>query len=243
MQIIKLNATDSTNLYLKELMNIKSLEDYTVVVAEKQTLGRGQMGTRWESKPYKNLTFSILRKIDSEKVTNPFILNICVSLAVYTLLNKLHLPDLKVKWPNDILSGNFKICGILIENIFSGNRMVASVIGIGLNVNQITFNNLPKVSSLKLLTGKTFNLDQLLTEFQSVLKQIFFELDEKGAVEMQKKYENVLFRKDKPSTFKDNDGNLFMGFIQGVSNEGRLVVTIEDDIKKEFDLKAIRLLY
>ena len=243
MQIIKLNATDSTNLYLKDLMNIKSLEDYTVVVAEKQTSGRGQMGTRWESKPYKNLTFSILRKIDSEKVINPFMLNICVSLAVYTLLNKLHLPDLKVKWPNDILSGNFKICGILIENILSGNRMVASVIGIGLNVNQITFNNLPKVSSLKLLTGKTFNLDQLLTEFQSVLKQIFLELDEKGAVEMQKKYENVLFRKDKPSTFKDNDGNLFMGFIQGVSNEGRLVVTIEDDIKKEFDLKAISLLY
>ncbi len=243
MQIIKLNATDSTNLYLKDLMNIKSLEDYTVVVAEKQTLGRGQMGTRWESKPYKNLTFSILRKFDSEIVTNPFILNICVSLAVYTLLSKLHLPDLKVKWPNDILSGNFKICGILIENVLSGNRMVASVIGIGLNVNQITFNNLPKVSSLKLLTGKTFNLDQLLTEFQFVLKQIFLELDEKGAVEMQKKYENVLFRKDKPSTFKDNDGNLFMGFIQGVSNEGRLVVTIEDDIKKEFDLKAISLLY
>ena len=243
MQIIKLNATDSTNLYLKELMNIKSLEDYTVVVAEKQTLGRGQMGARWESKPYKNLTFSILRKIDSEKATNPFILNICVSLAVYTLLNKLQLPDLKVKWPNDILSGNFKICGILIENIISGNRMVASVIGIGLNVNQITFNNLPKVSSLKLLTGKTFNLDQLLEEFQSVLKHTFLELDEKGAVEMQKKYENVLFRKDKPSTFKDNDGNLFMGFIQGVSNEGRLVVTIEDDIKKEFDLKAISLLY
>ena len=243
MQIIKLNATDSTNLYLKDLMNIKSLEDYTIVVAEKQTLGRGQMGTKWESKPFKNLTFSILKQIGSGEVNKPFILNICVSLAVYTVLSKLHLPDLKVKWPNDILSGNFKICGILIENIFSGNRMLASVIGIGLNVNQTTFNNLPNVSSLKSLTGKTFNLDQLLVEFQSILKQTFLELDEKGVVEMQKKYENVLFRKDKPSTFKDNNGNLFMGFIRGVSNEGRLVVTLEDDIKKEFDLKAIRLLY
>lgn len=243
MQIIKLNATDSTNLYLKDLMNIKSLGDYTIVVADKQTMGRGQMGTKWESKPFNNLTFSVLKKNDSEKVTNPFILNISVSLAVYTLLSKLHLPDLKVKWPNDILSGNFKICGILIENIFSGSRMQGSVIGIGLNVNQTTFNNLPNVASLKSLTGKTFNLDQLLAEFQSVLKQTFLELDEQGAVAMQKKYENVLFRKDKPSTFKDNDGNLFMGFIRGVSNEGRLVVTLEDDIKKEFDLKAIRLLY
>ncbi len=170
-------------------------------------------------------------------------MNICVSLAVYTVLSKYHLPDLRVKWPNDILSGNFKICGILIENIFSGNRMLASVIGIGLNVNQTTFNDLPNVSSLKSLTGKTFNLDQLLVELQSVLKQTFLELDEKGAFEMQKKYENVLFRKDKPSTFKDKDGNLFMGFIKGVSNEGRLVVTLEDDIKKEFDLKEISLLY
>ena len=243
MQIIKLNATDSTNLYLKDLMKTNSLEDYTIVVAEKQTLGRGQMGTKWESKPFKNLTFSVLKQIDSGEVTHPFILNICVSLAVYTVLNKYHLPDLKVKWPNDILSGNFKICGILIENIFSGNRMLTSVIGIGLNVNQTTFNDLPNVSSLKSLTGKTFNLDQLLVELQSVLKQTFFELDEKGAFEMQKKYENVLFRKDKPSTFKDKDGNLFMGFIKGVSNEGKLVVTLEDDIKKEFDLKEISLLY
>ncbi|NNK74472.1 MAG: biotin--[acetyl-CoA-carboxylase] ligase [Maribacter sp.] len=243
MQIIKLNATDSTNLYLKNLMNTKSLEDYTIVATKNQTLGRGQMGTKWESEPGKNLTFSILRKFDLEKVDHPFILNICVSLAVYTLLNTLHLPDLKVKWPNDILSGNFKICGILIENILSGNRLVASVIGIGLNVNQTTFNNLPKVSSLKLLTAKTFDLDQLLKEFQSVLQQIFRELDEKGAIAMQKKYENVLFRKNKPSTFKDNGGKLFMGFIQGVSKEGRLVVALEGDINKAFDLKEISLLY
>ncbi|MBT8297979.1 MAG: biotin--[acetyl-CoA-carboxylase] ligase, partial [Maribacter sp.] len=72
MQIIKLNATDSTNLYLKNLMNTKSLEDYTIVATKNQTLGRGQMGTKWESEPGKNLTFSILRKFDLEKVDHPF---------------------------------------------------------------------------------------------------------------------------------------------------------------------------
>ncbi|MCP4975609.1 MAG: biotin--[acetyl-CoA-carboxylase] ligase [Maribacter sp.] len=243
MQIIKLNATDSTNLYLKELMSSRLLEDYTIVVTDEQKMGRGQMGTKWESKPFKNLTFSILKNLKFRKVTNPFELNICVSLAIYSFLNKLNIPDLTIKWPNDILSGNYKICGILIENMLVGNRLIASVIGIGLNINQVEFNNLPNVSSLKLLMGKTFNLDQLLLEFQSVLKQTFLEWEDKGTAEMQKKYENVLFRKDKPSTFKDIDGNMFMGFIRGVSNEGRLVVTLEDNVHKEFDMKAIQLLY
>ncbi len=243
MQIIKLNATDSTNLYLKELMGSKTLEDYTIVVTDEQISGRGQMGTKWESKPFKNLTFSILKNLNSREFTNPFALNICVSLAIYQLLNKLNIPDLSIKWPNDILSGNSKICGILIENMLTGNRMNASVIGIGLNVNQVVFNNLPNVSSLKLLMGKTFDLDQLLVEFQHVLKQTFLEWDEKGAILMRKKYENVLFRKDKPSTFKDGEGNMFMGFIRGISNEGRLIVALEDNVIKEFNMKAIRLLY
>jgi len=243
MQIIKLNATDSTNLYLKELMKSQSLEDYTVIAADDQKSGRGQMGTNWESEPFKNLTFSILKKMDPFKVTEPFVLNICVSLAIHEVLNKLQIADLSVKWPNDILSGNSKICGILIENMLSGNRILASVIGIGLNVNQVTFDNLPNVSSLKLLTGKSFNLDNLLKEFQKELKQTFLALHEKGALEMQRSYEKVLFRKDKPSTFMDTQGNKFMGYVRGVSNDGRLIVSLEDNSRKEFDMKAISLLY
>ena len=243
MQIIKLNATDSTNLYLKDLMNSKSLEDFTIVVANEQTMGRGQMGTTWVSEPGKNLTFSILRKFDTVRLPSPFLLNICISLAVFSTLKKLHIPDLKVKWPNDILSGNSKICGILIENILSGNRLVASIIGIGLNVNQITFDNLPNVSSMKLLLGETIDLGQLLKSFQIELMQIFLKLEEVGADNMQRDYEEVLFRKDKPSTFRDKEGILFMGFIRGVTNEGKLNVTLEDNVLKAFELKEISLLY
>jgi BirA family biotin operon repressor/biotin-[acetyl-CoA-carboxylase] ligase len=127
--------------------------------------------------------------------------------------------------------------------MLSGNRILASVIGIGLNVNQVTFDNLPNVSSLKLLTGKSFNLDNLLKEFQKELKQTFLALHEKGALEMQRSYEKVLFRKDKPSTFMDTQGNKFMGYVRGVSNDGRLIVSLEDNSRKEFDMKAISLLY
>ena len=243
MQIIKLNATDSTNLYLKDLMNSNSLNDYTLVVAHEQTMGRGQMGAKWESEPGKNLTFSVLRKFESPLIPNPFILNICVSLAVFKMLKKMHIPDLRVKWPNDILSGNYKICGILIENILSGNRLLSSIIGIGLNVNQMEFKNLPNVSSMKLLLGKTVDLEKLLKSFQIELMQVFLKFEEVGADIMQKEYEKVLFRKDKPSTFKDTEGTMFMGFIRGITDDGRLKVSLEDEVLKKFNMKEIELLY
>ncbi len=243
MQIIKLNATDSTNLYLKDLMNLKPLDDLTLVMADEQAKGRGQMGTIWESEPGKNLTFSVLKKMDTFAPPNFFILNICVSLAIYETLKRILVPDLHIKWPNDILSGNSKICGILIENIVSGNRIQASVIGIGLNVNQTTFTNLTNVSSLKLLLGRTIDLDLLLDDLHSELGKTFIRYGEVGPIEMQREYEEVLFRKDKPSTFKDNDGKIFMGFIRGVSPEGKLIVTLEGDIQKAFIMKEISLLY
>lgn len=243
MKIVKLNATDSTNVYLKDLVNSQSLEDYTIVVADEQTMGRGQMGTKWQSEPFKNLTFSVLKKVERLNIVNPFLLNICASLAVYNTLKKEFVPDLHIKWPNDILSGNSKLCGILIENIISGSQLKESIIGIGLNVNQTMFNNLPKVSSMKLVLGKTFDMDQLLKSFQIELEKIFLRLEDVGVKPLQKDYENVLFRKGKPSTFKDNEGKLIMGFIRGVSDEGRLQVTLEDDVKKEFDMKEVSLLY
>lgn len=243
MQIIKLNATDSTNLYLKDLMNKRSLDDFTIVAADSQTLGRGQIGTKWESEPFKNLTFSVLKKLDSEQFKNPFLLNICVSLAVFSALKTLDIPDLKVKWPNDIMSGHFKICGILIENIFSGTRMLSSIIGIGLNVNQENFLDLHNVSSLKLLTGRNFELDGLLLLLQDALKKSFTEFEEKGADVFRNRYESSLFRKDKPSTFKDAKGLMFMGFIRGVSDQGKLMVAHEDGYLKEYNMKEISLLY
>ena len=162
MQIIKLSATDSTNAYLKSLAQSEILDDHTIVVADEQRKGRGQMGADWQSEAGKNLTFSLLKHFDHLLIENRFRLNICVSLAIAGALSEQHVPNLSIKWPNDILSGNAKICGILIENILMGDKIRTSIIGIGLNVNQMTFDNLENVSSLKLLLGRTLNLDELL---------------------------------------------------------------------------------
>ncbi len=243
MQIIKLNATDSTNNYLKSLAQSRTVDDYTVVVAREQFNGRGQMGAIWQSEAGKNLTFSLLKRLNGMAIEDRFQMNVCVSIAIMNALNKLHVPDLAIKWPNDILSGNSKICGILIENILLGNKIQASIIGIGLNVNQLTFDNLENVSSLKLLLGKTLNLEELLHSIITHIEEKLSLLEERLNDKLWAIYQNLLFRKDKPSTFKDAKGELFMGFIRGVSREGKLLIALEDEVLEEFGLKEVKLLY
>ncbi len=243
MRIIKLNAIGSTNSFLRQISSTESLEDYTVVIAEHQTEGRGQMGTDWLVESGKNLTFSVFKDCSFVNLENHFFISIVVSLSVYKVLAQLNLPKTHIKWPNDILAENKKVCGILIENVIKNNKLEASVIGIGLNVNQIDFSNLPNASSLLKLTGKTFILDSLLNKIIDALKQNFIRLENNEFESLKQEYESYLFRKDKPSTFKDKKENLFSGYIQGVSNNGNLRLLLEDEIVKEYDLKEIQLLY
>ncbi|WP_452221510.1 biotin--[acetyl-CoA-carboxylase] ligase [Lacinutrix salivirga] len=243
MPIIKLNAIDSTNAFLKQLCSDGFVEDYTVVVAKNQTNGRGQMGTAWSSQDAKNLTFSVFKALTYFKFRDQFYLNIVVSLAMIKTLEYYKIPKLSVKWPNDILSADKKIAGILIENVIKQQDLSSSVIGIGLNVNQTEFENLPKASSLQLITGEVFDLDKILNRFLIHLKACFFKLETKALAELKAEYEALLFKKNKPSTFKNEEGLMFSGFIKGVTETGHLKVLLEDNILKTYDLKQITLLY
>ena len=243
MNIIKLDAIDSTNLYLKKLSVENELNDYTVVLAGQQTAGRGQMGTHWVSEPFKNLTFSVFLNINKLQKEQQFLISIAVSLAIVKALKIFGIPNLKIKWPNDILSANLKLCGILIENVIKANKLFATVIGIGLNVNQTDFGNLPKASSMRLINGKTYNTDEILYVIIDQIKKQILDIEENLHDQLFRTYENHLFRKDKPSTFKSPDGSLFTGYIKGVTSSGKLFVLIENNILKEYDLKEIELLY
>ncbi len=243
MYIIKLNAIDSTNSYLKDLAAVSLLKDYTVVAADLQTKGKGQMGAEWHAEAGKNLTASVFKRIPNFKVTDQFYISMTVALAISTALSHFKIPQLRIKWPNDILSANRKICGILIENVIKNNQLQGSIIGFGLNVNQKLFENLPQASSMSVLTGILYNKDEVLAEVLKQL-QIYFEILESGQLEdLKYKYESLLFRKDKPSTFLGADDQRFAGIIQGITETGQLQVWTEDDIIKYFDLKEVKLLY
>lgn len=243
MRIIKLDAIDSTNSFLRQLSSTESVEDYTVVVAKHQTKGRGQMGTEWNSQDSKNLTVSVYKDVSFLKLENSFYISMVVSLSLYKTLKSLNTNKLKIKWPNDILADDKKLAGILIENVIKQQRLQSSIIGIGLNVNQTAFGDLPNATSLLMVSGIVFDLDELL---QEILKQLefHFSLLQKGMLNILKQqYESELFRLGKPSTFQNVKDESFSGIILGVTDGGNLKVQIENSTIQEFDLKEIKLLY
>ncbi|HEY5687796.1 MAG TPA: biotin--[acetyl-CoA-carboxylase] ligase [Yeosuana sp.] len=243
MHLIKLNAIDSTNSYIRKLSSEVELVDYTVVSAKYQTNGRGQMGAVWNSENSKNLTVSVFKDVSKLYLEHPFYISMATSLALIKTVQSFSIPKLSIKWPNDILSEDKKICGILIENVIKQNRLRASIIGVGLNVNQTDFEGLPKAASLKLLLGNTFNLDEVLYTLIKYLKYYFMFLRKEEYDLIKREYESFLFRKNKPSTFRDAKGVSFSGIIKNVSSSGSLQVLIEDDIIKDFDFKELTLLY
>ena len=243
MEIIKLNATNSTNTYLKNLLKEKQVKDLSCIWALSQTQGRGQQGAKWISEPCKNLTFSVLKKFENLSSEYHFLLNMEVSLAIFRALKKLYIPDLAVKWANDILSSKKKICGILIENTLHKEQISSSIIGIGVNVNQVFFNDLPNVSSLQKIMGHPFDLEEVLLLICQELEVSLKSLSPTRFETMLDEYHTHLFRKDKPSTFEYPNGERFMGYIRGVSHNGQLQVEQEDALMSSFSLKEIKLLY
>jgi BirA family transcriptional regulator, biotin operon repressor / biotin---[acetyl-CoA-carboxylase] ligase len=243
MNIIKLSAIPSTNTFLKELSATENLPEFTIVVAENQQEGKGQRGSNWASEGGKNLTFSVLVKNFTTKHDSIFVLNILVANALLNTLNKFQIPNVSIKWPNDILSGKKKVAGILIENSFKSANEITSIIGIGLNVNQTNFENLPLASSLAIVTNTLFDKDQLLTEIVTEIKLLLEKLTTSNTDFLWKTYHQNLFMKDKVASFQVGNEKPFSAVIQGVSTEGKLLLLQEDDLVHEYDIKEIKLLY
>ena len=243
MKIVKLNAINSTNTFLKDLVRTTEVENYTVVVTENQTNGKGQFENTWSSEEGKNLTFSILCKFSNLNVQHSFYLNCAISLAIYTVVHNYIKKKLKIKWPNDILSSNKKLCGILIENTVSNAKIVNAVIGIGLNVNQESFSDtLPNATSLKMLTGISYDKEVILEELISTIQeQIDLITTEKFSL-LKSNYEKVLFRNGEPAMFNNDRYGNFLGKIVGITYQGKLVVELENERLEKFDLKEIQFI-
>lgn len=240
MQLIKLDATDSTNAYLKRMLRSENPPDFTVVQAAEQTEGRGQRGTKWETEKGKNLTFSILKIFGALPARSHFMLNATISLSIYRTLKALDLPDLSLKWPNDILSGGQKLCGILIENQLQGAFISRSIIGIGLNVNQTRFANLPGATSLKNITRSDFEPEKLLSALLTRLRSDLSSVDSHTLKSVVEKYETHLYLKDCKAVYRRKDGSAFNGIIRGVGSEGLLQMELADGTMESFGFKELQ---
>jgi len=243
MKVIKLDAIDSTNDFLKELSRKQVVDNFTTVVARNQTKGKGQMGAAWNSESGKNLIMSILVKDVLKNTSEIFHLNVAIALSVIQVLEALNLPKLSIKWPNDIMSDTKKLCGILIENSFKSDSKIESVVGIGLNVNQTTFDNLPKASSMAVVMQKEFDLDVVLNKMIFQIKKNCSLIVSNQEAALWDDFHKNLFKSNVPMPFEDAFNNRFMGVIKGVTAEGKLNLLLEDDSLKTYGIKEIQMLY
>ncbi|SFR31775.1 BirA family transcriptional regulator, biotin operon repressor / biotin-[acetyl-CoA-carboxylase] ligase [Robiginitalea myxolifaciens] len=242
MNLIKLSAIDSTNAELRRRLQQDTLPDLTVVWALEQTQGKGQRGATWTTDKGKNMTFSILKRFKALEATDHFRINMSVSNALIKALSTLNIPALSIKWPNDILSGRHKICGILPENSLTGNRILYSIIGIGLNVNQEEFPGLPQAGSLLSTTGTVYDLDDVFLRLYASLTTIFAQEENTSTRELRQAYLKNLFGYGQTGSFQIGD-EILTGQITGVDREGRLLLKMEDGREESFGMKEIKFRY
>ena len=240
--IIKLNAIGSTNDWLKNKLQSGNCHDGDVVWTMNQTKGRGQHSNFWSSDSQKNITFSVFKRFSGLNSYDSFLINCAVTLAIIETLEKFKIPNLKIKWPNDILSANNKIGGVLIENIIKGKKLNASIAGIGINVNQKSFIDLPSAGSMFLKTNKKYDLKKVFEELLDTLNLFFDLLKKPNKVQLLSSFEKSIYKKGEWCQFKTN-GSKFLGRIVGVSDHGLL--TIEKKSKKviQYSNGGVKMIY
>ena len=236
---ILLQETNSTNSYLKELNCTKQLKEGTVVQTLFQTAGRGQAGNYWESEQGKNLTFSLILYPAQIPVSNQFLLSQIVSLAIYDVLSE-EASGISIKWPNDIYYKDSKICGILIEQEITGTEISSSIIGIGVNVNQMEFkSNAPNPISLQQITGKSYELFPLLERIIARILQLY---EHEEAFHIISRYKKCLYHRDGFYSFRDKDG-IFSATIIDVEDKGSLVLETSAGERRQYLFKEVSFIH
>ena len=242
MKIVKLNAINSTNTYLKQLAKDVEIGNWTIVTAESQTQGRGQVDTKWESEHSKNLLCSLLIKFERLEVKEQFYLNCAISLGIYNTLKRYELPELKIKWPNDIMSDNKKLGGILIENSLKNKKIYRSIVGIGLNINQEIFPEyLPNATSLKKIFKSNFDRNTILDELIVSIKEQIELLNQNKFELLHKNYDEALYKIHVSHIFESKNQK-FLGEIIGVNKKGELKVLIDNNSLRTFAFKEIKFI-
>jgi BirA family biotin operon repressor/biotin-[acetyl-CoA-carboxylase] ligase len=221
---IYLTEIPSTNIYAMELLSKTSPPEGTCIFADYQSAGRGQIGRYWHSEAGKNLLISYIFYPEGLDLSHQFYLNIMSGLALLETV-KPYFASAKLKWPNDVYAGDRKLAGILVQNILRGQHIRATIVGMGLNVNEIQFPaEVPNPVSLAQLTGTENDLSLIRMQLSKKLEQYYLILKKGKYSQLMTEYRENLYRIHKESLFTDADGVSFAGRITGVDEQGRLQI-------------------
>lgn len=242
--IIRLDTVDSTNRYLRDeadiLWNKCALgKGFVVVVAGHQSAGRGQRGNVWCSNADENLLFSILvRPGEQLEVCKQFLLSQVVALSLHDTM-KCYGIDAKLKWPNDIYVGKRKLAGVLVELDYSGSFVEQAIIGVGINVNQLLFPVMDRIPvSMKMLQGYGFVTEEVLETVIGCFERYYAELCKGNAEAITAQYTALLLGLNERCCYIDAAGP-FEGVIEGVENDGHLLVRRCDGVLSRYAFKEI----
>ena len=239
--IIKLDAISSTNDYLKKKYKSNNCKDGDIIWTKEQTNGKGQREKRWISQKGKSLTISIYKEFNKFKVSNSFILNALISTSIVKTLEKIGLKKVRIKWPNDIMSGNKKLGGILIENFIKSELISSSIIGIGLNINEDKFKDLPNATSLFMEINQKVKLKKILNVLTQELFSSFNLLkDNQNSI--VKSYSSYLWKLNTLNNFKQKNTQ-FKAKVKGVNLSGNLILEMSDGSISDFNSNEIKMIY
>lgn len=211
----------STNSFAAALLEKESVSEGTIVITKNQCRGRGQRGNSWEAEPNKNLTLSIILFPAFVEPRYSYQLYVLATVSIHQVLSGMGVKNVRIKWPNDILVSNKKICGILIENSIHHRRIEHSIFGIGLNVNQTDFVTDGAIS-VKTLKGEEIDLDSLLDNLLSVFEKNYLLLKAGKSQELLGYYHHHLYWKGEMQYFRSDSD--FPGIIEGIDEYGRLLI-------------------
>jgi len=231
-RIGKYDCLSSTNIFLKEKVAAETQREGLVIQAENQTGGRGYGTNVWESEKGKNLLFSFYLKPDFLTATNQFYLSMAVSLTLINVLEQIsEIDGFWIKWPNDIYFKNSKIAGILVENSVQGNTISDSIIGVGININQLYFpNTLPNAISLCHIVERKWDRDDILSSILQAFSNEYECLQNGMFKNMKENYLKHLFRLNTKTKYII-DNQIVEGTIIGIDEFGRLELLINNDLK------------
>lgn len=238
--LLHYRALESTNLTAIEYLSKNTPSEGTTIYTYQQHGGRGQIGSKWESEPDKNVALSTILFPDFLPSRRQFLLSQTVSLAIYDFLSTYITSNLRIKWPNDLYVGNKKIGGILIQNVLSGARLQSSVVGIGININQTVFlSDAPNPVSLKEITKETYHLDSLVEELCRAFDLRYRQLRAGKYEEIERTYLQRLYRYGEEAIFQRDNLGIFVGQITGIASDGKLQIMTQKGME-EFALKEVR---
>ncbi len=239
---IHLESIDSTNKFLINYVSKISPTDGFCVFSDFQTDGRGQYGRHWSSENKSNLLVSFAFQTDWLPESDIFFLHQMSSLSLIHVLQK-YLPNyhFQIKWPNDILFHGQKIAGILIQNIYRGQKLLWSIIGIGLNLNQTHFESNLNATSMSIILGHDINRLEILQQVHDEILKLFLFRKNDQNFDLLEEYNMELFGLNTFAHYELNDGTKLLGKLIAVDELGRINVEIDNQIKR-FEWSEIRIL-